>query len=50
MKKFSTVQEIQAERQNQRANDIIYTMLGVLLGEIDRLLHERPLLRTRFMS
>lgn len=37
MKKFSTVQEIQAERQNQRANDIIYTMLGVLLGEIDRL-------------
>lgn len=37
MKKFSTVQEIQAERQNQRSNDIIYTMLGVLLGEIDRL-------------
>lgn len=37
MKKFSTVQEIQAERQNQRANDVIYTMLGVLLGEIDRL-------------
>ena len=37
MKVFRTVQEIQAERQNQRANDIIYTMLGVLLGEIDRL-------------
>lgn len=37
MKKFSTVQEIQVERQNQRSNDIIYTMLGVLLGEIDRL-------------
>jgi uncharacterized protein YqeY len=37
MKKFSTVQEIHAERQNQRSNDIIYTMLGVLIGEIDRL-------------
>lgn len=37
MKKFSTVQEIFAERQAQRANDIIYTMLGVLIGEIDRL-------------
>lgn len=37
MKKFTTVQEIHAERQNQRSNDIIYTMLGVLIGEIDRL-------------
>ena len=37
MKKFSTVQEIQVERQNQRSNDIIYTMLDVLIGEIDRL-------------
>ena len=37
MKVFRTVQEIQAERQNQRANDIIYTMLAVLVGEIDRL-------------
>ena len=37
MKKFSNVKEIQAERQAQRANDIIYTMLGVLIGEIDRL-------------
>ena len=37
MKVFKTVQEIQTERQNQRANDIIYSMLGVLLGEIDRL-------------
>lgn len=36
-KVFNSVQEIQAERQNQRANDIIYSMLGVLLGEIDRL-------------
>lgn len=37
MKVFKTVQEIQTERQNQRANDIIYSMLGVLIGEIDRL-------------
>jgi hypothetical protein len=37
MKKFSTVQDIQTERQNQRANDVVYTMLGVLLGEIHRL-------------
>lgn len=37
MKVFNTVKEIQEERQNQRANDIIYTMLGVLIGEIDRL-------------
>lgn len=36
-KVFNSVQEIQAERQNQRANDIVYSMLGVLLGEIDRL-------------
>lgn len=37
MKKFNTVQEIQLERANQRENQIIYTLLGVLLGEIDRL-------------
>ena len=37
MKVFRTVQEIHAERQKQRANDIIYTMLAVLVGEIDRL-------------
>ena len=37
MKKFNTVQEIQIERQNQRSNTTIYTMLGVLIGEIDRL-------------
>lgn len=37
MKVFNTVKEIQAERQNQRTNDIIYTLLGVLIGEIDRL-------------
>lgn len=37
MKVFNTVKEIHAERQNQRANDIVYTLLGVLIGEIDRL-------------
>lgn len=37
MKKFSNVKEIQAERQAQRANGVIYNMLGVLIGEIDRL-------------
>ena len=37
MKTFNSVKEIHAERQNQRANDIVYTLLGVLIGEIDRL-------------
>lgn len=37
MKKFSNVKEIQLERQAQRSNEIIYSMLGVLMGEIDRL-------------
>ena len=37
MKTFNSVKEIHTERQSQRANDIIYTMLGVLIGEIDRL-------------
>lgn len=37
MKVFNTVEEIKLERQNQRANDIIYNLLGVLIGEIDRL-------------
>ena len=37
MKKFNTVQEIQLERANQRESKTIYTLLGVLLGEIDRL-------------
>ena len=37
MKVFNSVQDIHKERQNQRANDIIYTMLAVLVGEIDRL-------------
>ena len=37
MRVFNSVQDIHKERQNQRANDIIYTMLAVLVGEIDRL-------------
>jgi uncharacterized protein YqeY len=37
MKKFSNVKEIQLERQVQRSNETIYSMLGVLIGEIDRL-------------
>lgn len=37
MKTFNTVQEIQNERTAQRGNAIIYTLLGVLIGEIDRL-------------
>jgi hypothetical protein len=37
MKTFNTVQEIQNERTTQRGNAIIYTLLGVLIGEIDRL-------------
>ena len=37
MKTFNSVTEIQTERQNQKEDKVIYTMLGVLLGEIDRL-------------
>lgn len=37
MKVFNTVEEIKLERQNQRVNDIVYSLLGVLIGEIDRL-------------
>ena len=36
-KKFNSVQEIHAERDAQRNNKTIYTLLGVLLGELDRL-------------
>ena len=43
MKKFSTVEEIKVERQSQRDNNVIYSLLGVLLGEIDRL----PIPRTQ---
>lgn len=37
MKTFKTIQEIKAEREQQRSNPVIYSLLGVLLGELDRL-------------
>lgn len=37
MRKFSNIQEIHAERENMRANKEVYTLLSVVLGEIDRL-------------
>lgn len=37
MKKFETVSQIKVERELQRSNPVIYSLLGVLLGEIDRL-------------
>lgn len=37
MKVFNSVNDIQLERTNQRSNKVIYTLLGVLIGEIDRL-------------
>lgn len=43
MKKFNTVEEIKKERETQRSNPVIYSLLGVLLGEIDRL----PIPRTQ---
>ena len=43
MKIFNTVAEIKAEREFQRSNPVIYSLLGVLLGEIDRL----PIPRTQ---
>ena len=46
MKTFSTVEEIKRERESQRSNSIIYSLLGVLLGEIDRL----PIPRTQSPS
>lgn len=46
MKKFSTVEEIKRERESHRSNSIIYSLLGVLLGEIDRL----PIPRTQSPS
>lgn len=46
MKTFNTVAEIKAEREIQRSNPIIYSLLGVLLGEIDRL----PIPRTQSPS
>ena len=43
MKTFETVEQIKQERQSQRENPVIYSLLGVLLGEIDRL----PIPRTQ---
>ena len=43
MKTFKTVEQIKQERQLQRDNTVIYSLLGVLLGEIDRL----PIPRTQ---
>ena len=36
-RKFNSVQEIHAERESQRSNKTIYTLLGVIIGELDRL-------------
>lgn len=46
MKTFETVEQIKQERQLQRDNPVIYSLLGVLLGEIDRL----PIPRTQSPS
>lgn len=37
MRKFLTIQEISDERKLQRENPVIYTLLGTIIGEIDRL-------------
>lgn len=37
MKTFKTVADIKTERELQRSNSVIYSLLGVLLGELDRL-------------
>lgn len=37
MKVFKDVSSIRAERQAQRSNEVIYNLLGVILGELDRL-------------
>jgi uncharacterized protein YqeY len=46
MKTFETVEQIKQERQSQRDNPVIHSLLGVLLGEIDRL----PIPRTQSPS
>lgn len=43
MKTLKTIEQIKQERQLQRENPVIYSLLGVLLGEIDRL----PIPRTQ---
>lgn len=37
MKTFNNIIEIKEERQNQRINPVIYSLLGVVIGELDRL-------------
>ena len=37
MKTFENVEQIKTERQAQRDNPVIYSLLGVVLGELDRL-------------
>ena len=37
MKVFYNVNEIKAARQEQRDNPVIYSLLGVVIGELDRL-------------
>lgn len=37
MKEFNTLKEIKIERENQRSNKTIYSLLGVLIGELDRM-------------
>ena len=37
MRQFNTAAEIKAERELQRSNSVVYSLLGVLLGELDRL-------------
>lgn len=43
MRTFENVEQIKAERQTQRDNPVIYSLLGVVLGELDRLpTREKP--------
>ncbi len=37
MRQFISIKDIHTERENMRANKEIYSLLGVILGEIDRL-------------
>lgn len=37
MRTFENVEQIKAERQAQRDNPVVYSLLGVVLGEPDRL-------------
>lgn len=46
MRKFTTIQEISSERKLHRENPVIYTLLGTIMGEIDRL----PIPRTETPS